>query len=166
MLSIWAGWFLDPKKPVLLVLDSDSDIEKVVKLFIRTGYTKFAGYLAGGMKAWNSEGLPIEEMPQMSVRELKDAGKSVQIFDVRSPDEWNGGHIPNAHHLFLPEIRKKAVKFDKNKPTAVYCASGYRASLGASMLKQEGFTKVHNVPGSWGAWKAAKFPVEKTEKES
>ncbi len=166
MLSIWAGWLLDPAKRVLLVLDADDDIDQVVKLFIRTGYTKFAGYLAGGMKAWNSEGFPIEELPQMSVRELKDAGKSLQIFDVRSPDEWSGGHIPNAHHLFLPEIRKRASEFDKTKPTAVYCASGYRASLGASMLKQEGFTKVHNVPGSWGAWKAAKFPVERTEKAS
>ncbi len=163
MLSIWAGWFLDPNRPVLLVLEADSDIDKVVKLFIRTGYVKFAGYLSGGMKSWNAAALPIEELPQMSVHELKGAAKSVQIFDVRSPDEWNGGHIPSAHHLFLPEIRKKAAKFDKTKPTAVYCASGYRASLGASMLQQEGFTNVHNVPGSWGAWKAAKFPVEKPE---
>ncbi len=160
MLSIWAGWFLDPKKPVLLVLESDSKVDEIVKLFIRTGYTKFAGYLAGGMKAWNSAGLPIDELPQMSVHELKGAGKDVQIFDVRSPDEWKGGHVPNAHHLFLPEIRKKAAKFDKSKPTAVYCASGYRASIGASLLKQEGFTKVHNVPGSWGAWKKAGLPVE------
>ncbi len=160
MLSIWAGWFLDPKKPVLLVLESDSKVDEIVKLFIRTGYTKFAGYLAGGMKAWNSAGRPIDELPQMSVHELRGAGKDVQIFDVRSPDEWKGGHVPNAHHLFLPEIRKKAAKFDKSKPTAVYCASGYRASIGASLLKQEGFTKVHNVPGSWGAWKKAKFPVE------
>ena len=160
MLSIWAGWFLDPKKPVLLVLESDSKVDEVVKLFIQTGYTKFAGYLAGGMKAWNSAGLPIDALPQMSVHELKGAGKDVQIFDVRSPDEWKGGHVPNAHHLFLPEIRKKAAKFDKSKPTAVYCASGYRASIGASLLKQEGFTKVHNVPGSWGAWKKAGLPVE------
>ncbi|MFN2476411.1 MAG: rhodanese-like domain-containing protein [Chthoniobacterales bacterium] len=166
MLSIWAGWFLNPKTPVLLVLESDSKIDEVVKLFIRTGYTKFAGYLAGGMKAWNSAGLPIEELPQISVHQLKGALDETQIFDVRSPDEWNGGHIPNAQHLFLPEIRKKAAQFDKTKPTAVYCASGYRASLGASMLQQEGFTNVHNVPGSWGAWKSAKFPIEKTAKAS
>jgi hydroxyacylglutathione hydrolase len=164
MLSIWAGWFLDPKKPVLLVLEADSEVDKVVKLFIRTGYTKFAGYLAGGMKAWSGEGFPIEEVPQMSVHKLKRARQKMQIFDVRSPDEWKGGHIPDAQHLFLPEIREKAAKFDKSKPTAVYCASGYRASIGASMLKQAGFTQVHNVPGSWGAWTAAKFPIEKPEK--
>lgn len=160
MLSIWAGWLLDADKPVLLVLESDSKVDEVVKLFIRTGYTKFAGYLAGGMKSWNNAGLPIETVPQMSVHDVKRAGKKIRLFDVRSPDEWKGGHIPGAHHLFLPEMREKAAKFSKSKPTAVYCASGYRASLAASMLKQEGFTDVRNIPGSWQAWKKAGFPVE------
>lgn len=160
MLSIWAGWLLDADKPVLLVLESDSKVDDVVKLFIRTGYTKFAGYLAGGMKSWNNAGLPIETVPQMSVHDVKRAGKKIQLFDVRSPDEWKGGHIPGAHHLFLPEMREKAAEFNKSKPTAVYCASGYRASLASSMLKQEGFTDVRNIPGSWQAWKKAGFPVE------
>ena len=51
----------------------------------------------------------------MSVHELQGAGKKMQIFDVRSPDEWKEGHIPGAHHLFLPEIREKATKFDKTE---------------------------------------------------
>ena len=159
MLSIWAGWLLDERKPILLVLESDDQIAEVVTLFIRTGYTKFAGYLAGGMKAWNNAGLPIAELPQISVHDLKRAGKKMQIIDVRSPDEWKEGHIPDAHHTFLPELREKAANFGKRKPTAIYCDSGYRASLAASMLKQEGFEDVRNVPGSWQAWKKAGFPV-------
>ncbi len=59
ILSIWAGWLLDPEKPILLVLESDGDVEKVAQLFVRTGYTKFAGYLVGGMKAWQNAGYPI-----------------------------------------------------------------------------------------------------------
>ena len=47
----------------------------------------------------------------------------------------------------------------KRKPVAVYCDSGYRASIGASILKQEGFQAVSNVPGSWQAWKKAGFPI-------
>ena len=42
---------------------------------------------------------------------------------------------------------------------AIYCDSGYRASLGASILKQEGFQSVNNVPGSWQAWQKAGFPI-------
>ncbi len=160
MLSIWAGWFLDPDDGILLVLEKDSGLETIVKYFIRTGYTKFAGYLVGGMKSWDNAGFDIESVPQMSVHELNSADGEMQIFDVRTPDEWKEGHIPGAHHLFLPELREKAAKFDKAKPTAVYCASGYRASLASSMLKQDGFAEVRNIPGSWQAWKKAGFEVE------
>ena len=159
-LSIWAGWLLDPETPILLVLEKDSALEDVVKLFIRTGYTKFAGYLVGGIKSWESAGMPVEKVPQLSVHDINRNGKNFQLIDVRGPGEWKHGHIPGAQHLFLPELREKSATLDKKKPTAVYCASGYRASLAASILKQEGFEDVHNIPGSWQAWKKAGFPVE------
>lgn len=160
MLSIWAGWLLEPVEPILLVLDGDSKVEEVVKLFIRTGYTKFAGYLVGGMTAWDNAGFALEEVGQMTVHEIKEAGARLQIVDVRAPGEWKEGHVPGATHMFLPELREKAGQLDKAKPVAVYCDSGYRASIGTSILKQEGFTCVCNVPGSWQAWKKAKFPIE------
>jgi hydroxyacylglutathione hydrolase len=159
-LSIWAGWLLDPKQSILLVLESDNEVDKVVPLFLRTGYTKFAGYLVGGMKAWDNAGLPLLEVDQITVHEVKERADELQIVDVRSPDEWKEGHIPGAIHTFLPELEKRAGELNKKKPVAVYCDSGYRASLGASILQQEGL-EVHNVPGSWQAWKNAKYPIEK-----
>ena len=160
MLSIWAGWLLDPEMPILLVLESDSKVEEVVKLFIRTGYTKFAGYLVGGMTAWDNAGYPLEKVGQMTVGEIKDRGSDLQIVDVRAPTEWKKGHIPGATHIFLPELREKATQLKKTKPVAVYCDSGYRASIGKSILQQEGFRCVCNVPGSWQAWQKAKLPIE------
>lgn len=160
MLSIWAGWLLDPDKPILLVLESDEKLNEVVSLFWRTGFTQFAGYLVGGMKAWDNAGLPLDEVDQMTVHEVKRAGKKLQVLDVRAPDEWKGGHIPNAKHIFLGELREHMGELDKNKPTAVYCDSGYRASIATSLLKQEGFGAVSNVPGSWQAWKKAGYPIQ------
>lgn len=160
MLSIWAGWLLDPEVPVLLVLENDTQVKEVVKLFLQTGYTKFAGYLAGGMKAWDNAGFELEDVGQMTVHEVRAAEAPLQVVDVRSPSEWEEGHVPGAVHLFLPDLRKKAARLDKTLPVAVYCDSGYRASIGASILKQEGFRTVANVPGSWQAWKKAKFPIE------
>lgn len=161
MLSLWAGWLLDPAKRILLVLESDEQLNEIVCLFLRTGYVKFGGYLVGGMKAWDNAGLPLEEVGQMSVREVKRAGKKLQLLDVRAPDEWKAGHIPAANHIFLGELREHLDELDKTQPTAVYCDSGYRASIAASILKQEGFGCVFNVPGSWQAWKKAGYPVEK-----
>lgn len=160
MLSIWAGWMLEPDESILLVLEEDSKIDEVVKFFLRTGYTKFAGYLAGGMKAWDNAGFKLEDVGQMTVHEVKAADARLQIVDVRSPGEWKSGHVPKAHHFFLPELRQKSRKLAKTKPVVVYCDSGYRASIGTSILKQEGFKCVCNIPGSWQAWKKAKFPIE------
>jgi hydroxyacylglutathione hydrolase len=160
ILSIWAGWMLDPEKPILLVMENDDDLERIVRLFVRTGYTKFAGYLIGGMKAWDAAGFPLERIGQMSVHELNERKASLQIIDVRSPGEWRKGHVPGAQHIFLPELAKRMAELDRNKPTAVYCGSGYRASIATSILKPQGFTDLWNVPGSWEAWKKAKLPVE------
>jgi len=160
ILSIWAGWMLEPDEPILLVLESENDLEEIVRLFIRTGYTKFAGYLVGGMKAWDAAGFPLAEVGQMSVHELNKRARELQIVDVRSPREWKNGHVPGVRHIFLPELRKRIGELDRSRPTAVYCGSGYRASIATSIMKPAGFEKLWNVPGSWEAWKKARLPVE------
>ena len=142
------------------MLNDDQDVAKIVSLFVRTGYSKFAGYLVGGMKAWDNSSLPIIEVDQMTVHEVKDRSQDLQIVDVRSPEEFNEGHIPNAFHIFLPELEKRSEELTKKKPVAIYCDSGYRASLGTSIIQRQGF-KVHNIPGSWQAWQNANYPIEK-----
>jgi len=102
----------------------------------------------------------------MTVHEIKRTGKKLQILDVRATAEWSAGHIPTAQNVFLGQWREDLGKLDKGKPTAVYCDSGYRASIATSILQQQGFGSVCNIPGSWQAWKNAGFPVEKElEKE-
>jgi hydroxyacylglutathione hydrolase len=165
ILSIWAGWMLDPNEPILLVLESDDDLERTVRLFVRTGYTKFAGYLTGGMRAWDAAGFPLERIGQMSVHELNERKSSLQVLDVRSPGEWKKGHVPGARHIFVPDLCDRMNELDRNRPTAVYCGSGYRASIATSILKLQGFNELWNVPGSWEAWKKAKLPVEGADGE-
>jgi hydroxyacylglutathione hydrolase len=159
-LSIWAGWLLDPEQSFLLILENDSDVDKVVPFFLRTGFPNFEGYLVGGMKAWDNAGFRLGNVDQMSVHEVKELQDDLQIVDVRAPDEWKKGHIPGAKHIFLPELEKSSGDLSKDTPVAVYCDSGYRASIAASILYAQGF-EVHNVPGSWQAWLSAKYPVEK-----
>lgn len=160
ILSVWAGWLLDPEKPVLLVLESDSDLAQVTSLLVRTGHSNIAGYLAGGMAAWTTAGFEIQKLGEMSVHELKTADDEVQILDVRAPDEWSDGHIPGAKHCFVPEILEHLPSVDRQRPVAVYCDSGYRAHIAASLLLTKGFTDVRAVPGSWQAWTAAGYPIE------
>jgi hydroxyacylglutathione hydrolase len=162
-LSLWAGWMLDPAKPIALVLPRDGDLPEVLCQFLRVGFTKFAGVLRGGMDAWVAAGLPLEGLAQLPVRELNNLlpSRDVQLLDVRTPYEWDEGHLPGARYLFLGELPQKLKGLNRDKPVVVYCASGYRSSLAASLLQASGFGKVHNVPGSYAAWTAAGFPIIK-----
>ncbi len=163
-LSVWAGWLLDPDRPIYLVTENDAEVDDALRLLWRTGFTEFGGYLAGGIGAWREAGQKLAQIPQISVHDLKDA-KDITPLDVRKPDEWNAGHIPGATHAFLGELRDKLEKLDRSAPYATYCASGFRASIGSSLLAAHGFTNLRNVPGSWKAWTAAGYPVEKENKE-
>jgi hydroxyacylglutathione hydrolase len=162
-LSLWASWMLDEALPIALVLPRDGDLPEVLRQFLRVGFTRFAGCLKGGMEAWVTAGLPVQQLAQVPVQELNPLvpPRDFQLLDVRSPSEWDAGHLPGAHYLFLGELPQKLKNLDRNKPVAVYCASGYRSSLAASLLQANGFSKVQNVPGSYAAWTAAKFRVVK-----
>lgn len=160
-LSPWAGWMLKFDDPLLLVLDRDNLLPDIVSLLWRVGFTRFAGYLVGGMKAWDNKGYPLDKIQQLTVHELREDSDGAQILDVRTPSEWKGGHIPKARHIFVPELTDNLEKLDRNKPVITYCDSGFRASIAASFLQRSGFSDVRNVPGSWQAWTAAKLPVEK-----
>mgnify|MGYP001627967961 CR=1 FL=1 len=159
-LSVWAGWLLDPEKPIYLVLQDDTDLPDVQRLLWRTGFTDLGGYLAGGMAAWREAGHGFAQIPQISVHELEQAGHLTPL-DVRKPEEWDGGHVPGATHAFLGHLRDRIDGLDRATPYATYCASGFRASIAASILKKHGFERVRNVPGSWKAWKAAGYEIEK-----
>lgn len=163
-LSVWAGEMLDPDRPLLLVLEDDEALPDVLRLFLRTGFTNLAGYLVGGMTTWQNAGYPVETMAQIGVHDLRTYGRQMQILDVRSPQEWSQGRIPGALHAYVARLRDHLPEIDLWKPIAVYCDSGYRASIASSILQAHGFERVHNVLGSWQAWTNAGYPVEKEER--
>ena len=80
--------------------------------------------------------------------------------DVRQPSEWQAGHVPGAHHSSGGELPTQLGEVPGDKPVAVYCGSGYRSSVAASLLRRNGHREVYNVIGGFTAWEAEKLPVE------
>ena len=107
----------------------------------------------------------MEKIGQMTVHELNARKGPLQLLDVRGPGEWKKGHVPGARHIFVPDLRNRLNELERDKPTVVYCGSGYRSSIASSILKAAGFNELWNVPGSWEAWKKAKLPVEGADSE-
>lgn len=159
-LSVWAGWLIEIDAPLLLVLPEDKDLERVVTLLWRTGHTNFKGYLAGNMRSWQESGKQIKKLTQLSVHELSANNGQYQPLDVRKKKELQNGYIPDARHIFLGELSDKISTLNKKQKFAVYCASGYRASIAASLLQKNEFQNVNSIPGSFKAWKAADLSIE------
>ena len=78
--------------------------------------------------------------------ELKDAveARKVQLFDVREQDEWDAGHLADAHFVPLSLLRDGECPdgLDREMPTYLHCRSGRRVLEAAPMLKKMGFKNV------------------------
>jgi rhodanese-related sulfurtransferase len=115
------------------------------------------------MFAWSKEGLPTQHVRQIGAAELHDMINRKQglvLVDVRAVGEYEINHIKGAVNIPAPELRWRYKELDKNKPVILICSTGHRSSLGASLLKQRGFSDVYNVAGGMTGYGAAGFAPE------
>jgi len=78
---------------------------------------------------------------------------------VRSPAERRDKRIEPSIACSLSSLRDPAAAIPHDRPLLVYCAGGYRSSIGASLLERAGFTDVSQLAGGVGAWERAGQPV-------
>lgn len=88
--------------------------------------------------------------PKVDYKELVKNG--AVIIDVRSPNEFQFGHIKNSINIPLQSIGSQLSKIDKNKVVITCCASGMRSASAKSILKAKGYSVVHNG-GGWNSLK-------------
>jgi hydroxyacylglutathione hydrolase len=165
-LPIFGGWVLPYDKPILLILEDQSHLERAVRYLIRAGYDRIIGYLRDGTEGWYNAGLPTESLPLLSVHQLKDMldrREELLVLDARGQDEWESGHIAGALHIYVGDLEQRLAEIPKGKLIAVICTVGHLAGLGASILLRAGYPSVYNVLGSVRAWVAAGFPVTADE---
>lgn len=85
--------------------------------------------------------------PKVDLKEMMKQG--AMIVDVRTPAEYQGGHIKGSVNIPLQVLDKNITKLKKDKPVITCCASGMRSGSAKSMLKAKGFD-VHNG-GGWNS---------------
>jgi rhodanese-related sulfurtransferase len=159
----WAGILLPTGSRLLLVTDDEEGVREAVTRLARVGIEGVAGYLAGGVAAWDAAGQPLGRLEQIAVDELRDRrteDRALLVLDVRRRGEYESGHVPGALFVPLDRLEAEAGALDPARPTAVVCAGGYRSSAASSLLRRRGFTRLANVVGGTAAWVAAGLPVE------
>jgi thioredoxin 1 len=83
------------------------------------------------------------------------ATDTTQIIDVRTADEYAGGHINYAKNMDQAEdaFDAQIQTLDKTKPTYIYCLSGGRSKSAAGVMAKAGFTNIINLDGGIMAWR-------------
>lgn len=83
-------------------------------------------------------------------------GKDVQLVDVRTPAEYNQGHIDDAVNFDVSDTETFSTQIenlDKGRPVYVYCKKGGRSNKAAEILKTKGFTQIYDYSGGYDDWK-------------
>lgn len=156
----YVGDVVEPGDPVLLVTEEGKEQEARVRLG-RIGFDTVVGHLPG------IERLLAERPALAQVARRIDAARLAaelaagpQLVDVRNPGEIeSSGLIETALSLPLPSLLDRRGELEQGRPTIVYCASGFRSSVAASLLRRAGFAEVSDLLGGFGAWVAAGLPV-------
>ncbi|GEM_PF-6178827 len=83
------------------------------------------------------------------------------IVDIRTPREYQEGHIKGAINLdFLqPDFKEQVAKMDRNKKYLYYCLSGCRSQRAEKLARELGFKEVYELRGGLNAWKEAGYSL-------
>ncbi len=148
--TTWAGWLLPYDRPVHLLAEERSTVQAAVRQLALIGIDRIgAWYGLDALEAWEGSGgalrgTTVVDWPA-TTRAVED--EEALLVDVRSESEWNEGHVPGALHVHLGSLAEASDSWDRNRPVVLYCRSGNRSSIGASLLEGEGFTDVRHVEG-------------------
>jgi len=93
--------------------------------------------------------ITVEEMDSLLEME------KVQLLDVRTPGEYDSGHIEGALNINFNDENFETLlsEVDKSKPVAVYCGRGGRSGKCSAYMKKAGFTKIYDLDGGITEWK-------------
>jgi glyoxylase-like metal-dependent hydrolase (beta-lactamase superfamily II) len=152
-----AGEVLDPTDSVVIVCDPGHATEARVRL-ARIGYDRVVGHLEGDVASALRE-LPsrAERSSRLTAVELRakltaDAESEVVVIDVRNPSELDSGRIEGSLSIPLPQLVSRMDEIPSDRAVVLYCASGYRSSVAASLIARGGHFEVSDLIGGFAAW--------------
>jgi hydroxyacylglutathione hydrolase len=160
-LATYVGWLFAWETPVILVAASAKAISEAQEQLSLIGRDIISGKITPTelLKSNNNTA-------SYAVRgfvDVPDALKNgnVSILDVRRRLEWEKGHIPKARHIPIHELINRINEIAKDKEVWVHCASGFRASIAASILSGNGYDVVLIDDNYENASKAGLIPIVK-----
>jgi len=126
-----------------------------------------------GMKAWmlilaavpvivltlRSRSHSDQALQPQELAALLKAKDTIALIDVRSPEEYAGGHIAGAKLIPLSELGGRIAEIPRDKPVVFYCRSGHRSGNALDVVKDAGLMLPRHLGGGILAWTGAGLPT-------
>jgi hydroxyacylglutathione hydrolase len=159
--ATWCGTILDGAQPIVIVAEVGRELEAATRLG-RIGFDTVAGHLAGGMQALAKRPELVERTERVtaaSLAELLGGPEPPLVVDVRTPREWEDERIGPAVNVPLSRLSERSGELGRGRDIVVYCGSGYRSAIAASLLERDGFERVADLVGGLAAWNSSRLPT-------
>jgi hydroxyacylglutathione hydrolase len=155
--STYLGWTIPWGAPLTLIGDHPEQVTQAQLQLTRIGIDHIASAATGP-----TETLALGHVSGYRVTDFGGLAAEwgrpgLVVLDVRRPDEWQASHLPRAVHIPFWEVERRASEVPAGE-VWVHCASGFRASIGASILNRAGRTVVH-VDDNWDMAARAGLPL-------
>ena len=137
--STYLGWLIPWGTPVTLIADTAGEIADMQRQLVRIGIDRPSGQSDGGMDAHPDAPRHRYQVSDFAgLKKALDAGEAPWVLDARRTDEWRDAHLPSATLVPLHELLERIDEVPTDEQVWIHCASGYRASIGASLLARAG----------------------------
>ncbi len=152
---------LSREQPIVIIADPGHENEAATSA--RTHRLRSRrGYLKDGLRSLESRPdltATTERLSAPLAAERLAEGAPI-VVDVRTPSERDEKRVAGSVGIPLNHLTERLSELPTDRPLLVYCAGGYRSSIAASLLQQNGFDRVSELAGGIAAWETAKLPVE------
>lgn len=149
-----AGMVFRPQDRIVVLAPAGLEQDVAMRLS-RIGYDHVLGFIPEPEDYLVRHRDAVRHSSRREAGTLDGLDASTQIVDIRNPGEVAAGAIPGAVHIPLPQLPDRFGELDAGRPVVLYCAGGWRSSVGASFLRQRGFGDVSDVLGGFNAWREA-----------
>jgi hydroxyacylglutathione hydrolase len=150
----FAGSIVPSDTDIVLITEPGQEREGKNRL-ARIGFDRVIGALAEPYKVMFQQRDDVQIASRLTATALDERIADIadlQLVDVRNPGELEVGTIAGAVNIPVGQLTQRLADLDVTRPTVVFCAGGYRSSVAASLLRQQGFADVSDLIGGYGAW--------------
>jgi hydroxyacylglutathione hydrolase len=151
--NTYAGWLIDYDEPFYIIVHEEQ-LEHVLHELRAIGADNLTGYWSSDIIEYANVMGKIEYVTLISASELEQSVDNYFVLDVRSATEFEEAHVPGAHHMMYGLLADHLSDVPEDLPVALYCQTGVRSIVAASILLKHGKTNFVEVEGGFEAWQA------------